>query len=117
MTRRNIIRVLLSLLLLLSQQMAISHGMTHWFGPRDAAAQLQPTPWEHQEAGISSAFAQDETCSHCLAFAQIAGVISTPVCGYATEDAGSCAPAIILSQPGCTRTSCVFQPRGPPSLA
>lgn len=40
MTRRSILRVLLSLLLLMSQQMAISHAMTHWAGTRGGAAQL-----------------------------------------------------------------------------
>ena len=40
MTRRFLIRTLLSLLLLMSQQMAISHAMTHWAGSRDGATQF-----------------------------------------------------------------------------
>ena len=116
MTRRSILRVLLSLLLLLSQQMAISHAMTHWAGTRDGAAQLDKAA-SQQERGVSSAFAQDHTCERCLAFAQIAGAVGSPARTFATDGAASCAIGASATQPGCARTTCVFQSRAPPSFA
>ena len=117
MIRRSTIRVLLSLLLLLSQQMAMSHAMTHWAGSRDAPVQLNTAAGQQQDVGISSAFAQDQTCEHCLAFAQIAGAIGSPTRSFAAAAAATCAPPAGASQPACARTTCGFQSRGPPSFA
>jgi hypothetical protein len=117
MSRRNIIRVLLSLLLLLSQQMAMSHAMTHWAGLRHAPAQLPKTVWEHRDGSISSAFAQDQTCEQCLAFAQLAGAVGSPARSFAAGCAAACARHTGATQSGCERTTRVFQSRAPPSFA
>ncbi|MDB5918044.1 MAG: hypothetical protein JWR40_2278 [Massilia sp.] len=117
MNRRSFIRILLSLLLLMSQQMAISHAMTHWAGSRDGAASLHPSAAGQDERGVGAAFAQDQTCDQCLAFAQIASAVgSSPRC-FAADSAASCAAGPAATQPGCARTTCVFQPRAPPSFA
>jgi hypothetical protein len=117
MNRRSILRVLLSLLLLMSQQMAISHAMTHWAGSRDGAAQLHKASGQHDERGVSAAFAQDQTCEQCLAFAQIASAVGSPARTFAADGAASCAVGPSTTQPGCARTTCVFQSRAPPSFA
>jgi hypothetical protein len=117
MTRRSLIRVLLSLLLLLSQQMAISHAMTHWAGSRHGATQLNKAASQHQERGVSSAFAQDQTCDQCLAFAQIASAVGSPARTFVADGAASCAVGASATQPGCARTTCWFQSRAPPSFA
>jgi hypothetical protein len=117
MTRQSIIRVMLSLLLLLSQQMAISHGMTHWAGTRDGSAQLRKAVAQHDERGVSAAFAQDQTCEQCLAFAQIAGAVGSPARCFGAERAASGAVVTSPTQPGWARTRCAFQPRAPPSFA
>jgi hypothetical protein len=117
MNRRSLIRVLLSLLLLLSQQMAISHAMTHWAGSRGGAAQLHKAASGQEQRGVGAAFAQDQTCEQCLAFAQIASAVgSSPRC-FAFDSAATCATGASATQPGCARTTCVFQPRAPPFLA
>ncbi len=117
MTRRSILRVLLSLLLLMSQQMAISHGMTHWAGTLDGAAQLHKAPAQQDERGVSAAFAQGQTCEQCLAFAQIASAVGSPARTFAADGAACCAVGPSATQPGCARTTCVFQSRAPPSFA
>jgi hypothetical protein len=114
MSRQSIIRILLSLLLLLSQQMAISHGMTHWVGNQGGAAQLHEAG-HHDDAGVSSAFAQDQTCEKCLAFAQITGGIGATQRCFIADSGASCATGPSPTEPGCARTHCAFQPRGPPS--
>jgi hypothetical protein len=117
MNRRTLIRVMLSLLLLLSQQMALSHAVTHWAGSRDAPARIHTAAAHRHDGGISSAFAQDQTCGHCLAFAQIAGAIGSPTRSFAADGTATFAPAACASQPACARTTCVFQSRAPPSFA
>jgi hypothetical protein len=114
MTRRSFIRVLLSLLLLMSQQMAISHAMTHWAGSREGGAQLHKAAGER---GVSAAFAQDQTCEQCLAFAQIASAVGSPARCFAADGAATCVTGPSATQPGCARTTCVFQSRAPPSFA
>lgn len=115
MTRRSIVRVLLSLLLLMSQQMAMSHAMTHWAGARDGGARVHHAG--KNETGVSSAFAQDQTCEQCLAFAQIAGAVGSPARSFAPDGSATCALGASPTQPGCERTTCVFQSRAPPSFA
>ncbi len=117
MTRQSIIRVLLSLLLLLSQQMAISHTMTHRAGTIERSAQLHEASGQHDERALSAAFAQDQACEKCLAFAQFASALRSPARCFDAAGAGSCALGAAVSQPGCSRTTCVFQSRAPPSFA
>lgn len=127
MTRRSFFRVLLSLLLLMSQQMAIAHAMSHWAGARDGAAQAhkdkdkdkdkdKAVKQQHASA-MSAAFAQDQTCEQCLTFAQIAGAIGSAVRSVAVERPACCAVSASPTQAGGARTTCVFQPRAPPFLA
>jgi hypothetical protein len=116
MTRRSFIRVLLSLLLLMSQQMAISHAMTHWAGKRSGAAQLHQAG-QQADSGVSAAFAQDQTCEQCLAFAQIAGAVGSPARSFGADASASYVAGSSATQPGCARTACAFQSRAPPSFA
>ena len=119
MNRRFFIRIGLSLLLLLSQQMAIAHAMTHWAASRDGAAQLQKADagQNPRGVGVGAAFAQDQTCEHCLAFAQIASAVGSAPRGFAADRAASCTTGPSATQSGCARTTCGFEPRAPPSLA
>jgi predicted lysophospholipase L1 biosynthesis ABC-type transport system permease subunit len=117
MTRRSFIRVLLSLLLLLSQQMAVSHAMTHWAGSREGATRLLKAAGQQDERGVSAAFAQDQTCEQCLAFAQIASALGSQPRGFAADSSATCATGPSATQPGCARTTCVFQSRAPPCFA
>jgi hypothetical protein len=117
MTRRFFTRVLLSLLLLMSQQMAISHAMSHWAGSRDATSQQAKAAGGHQERGVSAAFAQDQTCEQCLAFAQISSAVGSAEHTFPADGAAACALESCASQLLCARTNCVFQSRAPPSFA
>jgi hypothetical protein len=114
MTRRSLTRVLLSLLLLISQQMAMSHVVSHWAGSRGAAAQLHQ---ERKDGALSKAFAQDQTCEQCLAFAQFANAIGNTPRWFAAEAVGSSVVAVRATGADCVRTICVFQPRAPPAAA
>jgi len=111
MTRQAFIRVLLSLLLLISQHMAASHALSHWTAtlPNGAGAQVHGAG-----ADLSSAFAQDQTCNQCLAFAQLTGPLGSSARAFAASDLLSMA---VLSADIVTAVSRIilgFQSRAPP---
>jgi hypothetical protein len=112
MTRRSVIRLLLSLLLLMSQQMALSHSVTHW--------RMAPALAEQRgggDANLSKALAQDQWCDQCLAFAQIAGSVGSDSRAFAPFNPGADAIAAKAERAFCPRTVCAFRSRAPPVLA
>ncbi|NHZ66328.1 hypothetical protein [Massilia genomosp. 1] len=107
MTRQSFIRIVLSLLLLMSQQMATSHVMSHW----SSAQQLT----SHQDgSALSRAVAQDQSCDQCLAFAQLAGPLASHAHGFAFTDPGATLAAAIAPQGARARSLRAFEPRAPP---
>lgn len=67
MIRRSVFRVLLSLVLLLSQQMAMSHALSHWTSQIGGPVAQQTA----EDSELSSAFAHDRSCAQCLGLAQL----------------------------------------------
>jgi hypothetical protein len=110
MNRRSAIRVLLSLLLLLSQQMALSHNAWHW---KSALAQSMHVH-EDGDDRLAKAFAADQTCDQCLAFAQIASALGSTPNTFAVPRVISSTVVRSASQAPCLRTVCPFQSRAPP---
>lgn len=112
MSRQVVNRILLSLLLLLSQQMAFAHALSHWTGTLHGA-----TADQHEFDGsnsLSSAVAQDQTCDHCLALAQLVAPLGSAARTFCAGDNG--ATAFISTDTGthCARVVCGFNPRAPP---
>ena len=111
MSRQVINRILLSLLLLLSQQMAFAHALSHWTGTLHSA-----TAERHDDDGssLSSAVAQVQTCDHCLALAQLVAPLGSTPRTFCAGDNG--ATAFISTDTGthCARVVCGFNPRAPP---
>jgi hypothetical protein len=100
--------VLLSLLLVLSQQMGIAHGLTHW-PQRDQAGQRQ----DGRQA--PKPLASEQGCAQCLAFAQIGSALDAPRRTILATPAAAPALAGVSARPACRRTVCVFQSRAPPA--
>lgn len=114
MTRQSFVRILLSLLLLMSQQMATSHVMSHWrAGPAPSQAQLQPGA-QADGSALLRAMAQDQSCDQCLAFAQLAGPLASHPNGFAYTDPGTTLLASITPQTARARSLRAFEPRAPP---
>lgn len=113
MTRRSVTRVLLSLLLLLSQQMAMSHMVSHLSG------RAVPAAVQHRGAdgGLSKSIAQDQWCDQCLSFAQIAGAVGSPTRTFAPLDSGADPLPTLAGHSPCARTVCAFHSRAPPAAA
>jgi hypothetical protein len=115
MTRQAFIRVLLSLLLLVSQQMASTHVLSHLSGNLD-----RPVVTHMQAPGedvLSTAFAQDQTCNQCLAFAQLAGPMpSSPPAFVIPQQQFSVSDDVVVRVAGA-RIILAFQSRAPPVLS
>jgi hypothetical protein len=115
MTRPAFFRILLSLLLLLTQQMAATHAMSHWSARAGVAEASQSHGRESDsESSLSRAFALDQTCDQCLAFAQLAGPLGHTPRAFVPVELVSGAAIASLDQPSCARTVCVFRSRAPP---
>ncbi|MEJ7806109.1 MAG: hypothetical protein WKG03_09355 [Telluria sp.] len=110
MTRQVFFRVLMSLLLLFSQQMATSHALTHVTGSVETLA-MAPVA---SDAEKSRTAAQDQSCNKCLVFAQCGAPLGAHALSYALPEVAS------LPVDGATiaathaRTILAFQSRAPP---
>lgn len=113
MIRRSTIRILLSLLLLLSQQMAIAHAVSHWSG-RPASGAPAAGQQQSGDRSLSEAFALDQSCSQCLAFAQIAGVVGSDPLRFVPFDNASARVCVDASHFLTARTDCAYHSRAPP---
>jgi hypothetical protein len=119
MMRRRIVHVLLSLLLLVSQQMAFAHAMSHWTGKLGATrpvAQLvvQAMQSDDGDGDLSSSVAQDRSCFQCLAFAQMASAIGSTPRQFAPLDLQAERVIALATTERAPRTVCVFHSRAPP---
>ena len=113
---RSVVHVLLSLLLLVSQQMSVLHGFSHWNEFRQASSRqaLAQQDAGNTPDGKPAKPALHEICAQCATGAQLAfalpamAYLFTPLeLAFGMLEA-ACAQGIRLL------TTCVFQPRGPP---
>lgn len=114
MTRRSLTHVLLSLLLLLSQQLAIAHVMSHWSAQINTPVQIQAGK---DDGGLSKAIAQDQSCDQCLAFAQIASAVGNTPRSFAPPAQCDAAIGTAGAVPAGARAPCPFDTRAPPAIA
>lgn len=109
MTRQALVRILLALLLLVTQQMATTHVLSH-LSAQALTAQGQPG----QADELSSAVAQEQSCHQCIAFAQLGAPLGAQQFAFMAPAGG-----IIDGGPpdlpaAGAQTILAFQSRGPP---
>ena len=107
--RRPIVYVLLSLLLVLSQQMGISHALAHWSSQR-----AMVTAGDSSDAEPAKSLALDPSCGQCLAFAQIGTAADTGFYSFPIARDNTQAVDIAVAPELCQRTACAFRSRAPP---
>ena len=112
MSRRALNHLLLSILLLLSQQMAISHVISHW-GARASASTVHAKA--ATDDGFSKRLAPDQGCEQCLAFAQIATAVGQETRSFAAPSQGTWAIAALAPHRVFVRAPCAFRSRAPPA--
>ena len=110
MNRRVLFRVLLSLVLLVSQQMAIAHAISHW----SVAASASGEQAGAEENALSRAVAADKSCAQCLAFAQVDTALASFGPVFVPGPPLRCAVAAQLPAPPVPATVLHYRPRGPP---
>ncbi|MFC5512584.1 hypothetical protein ACFPOU_15795 [Massilia jejuensis] len=116
MMRRCLVHVLLSLVLLASQQMAFAHAMSHWtvkLGSNKAAASLVQGDPDRDPA---RAVARDQGCGQCLAFAQVASAIGSGTRHFFPLDLRTERVAALAGSALAPRTVRLFDSRAPPSF-
>lgn len=118
MMRRRIVHVLLSLLLLVSQQMAFAHAMSHLTGKlggaHPVAALSQAASQPDTDKDLSSSVAQDRSCSQCLVFAQMATAVGSTPRQFAPLDLQDERIIALVTTEAAPRTVCAFHSRAPP---
>lgn len=110
--RRSIVYAALSLLLVLSQQMGMTHALSHWSVQRDKA-ELSTG----RGGAVVKAPALDLGCEQCLAFAQIGSALDTPFHSFPAARSVAVASVAGGSHSVCQRTVCAFRSRAPPASA
>lgn len=122
---RSLVHVLLSLLLLVSQQLSLGHGYTHWNEVRDALAQAAtpagaqsvPTlapPAEEDGSGKPQKPGLRDLCGQCAASAQVAFALPASIRRFIPAALAYAVPSLPATPGICLLTDCVFQSRAPP---
>jgi hypothetical protein len=106
MTKRLIGRLLLSLVLLSSQQMAVAHNISHFLGASSVTPKVAGKP--------SKSLVKHQTCADCLAYAQLFFALGSAPHTVATTEPGWWRPAVPVTPENCIVTVCMFQSRAPP---
>ena len=121
MLNRSFVHALLSLLLLVSQQIGATHVYSHWVGTQQTAADradradraAAPQLWDGGGKPASTLGA-DQGCLDCMSVAQLAVAIGSPILTVAASPftfGPVFSPATLSA---CVRTTCVFESRAPP---
>ena len=106
MSPRVFVQLLLSLLLLVSQQLALAHGYTHV--QRTVTEQLQG-----KDDG-APATAADHLCAQCLSADQLAHALAVPTYHFKVAGNGYLPGIEPAARPASSKTVRAFQPRAPP---
>jgi hypothetical protein len=114
--RRPIVFVLLSLLLVLTQQMGFTHALSHWSGQRTGETVQLTAQLNDDDDGSPKAQSFDQSCEQCLAFAQIGTPLDVHVYSFPVTSNDASAVAVASAPLLCQRTVCVFRSRAPPVL-
>jgi hypothetical protein len=110
---RSLIHGLLSLLLLFSQQLSLSHGYTHWSEVRQSLVG-ETRAGERDDKTRLPKPALHDLCGQCAASAQVAFALPTPIRRFVPAELAFAAPRLRPTPGICLLAACPFQPRGPP---
>jgi hypothetical protein len=111
MHRRSFLSILLSLVLLVSQQMAMTHVLGHW-NASIAAAQSSAT-----DGGVNTApksLAHGSSCAHCSGYAQLGFALGTTWNAHLASSTSYAQYAAAETPAACARSACGFLSRAPP---
>jgi hypothetical protein len=105
---RSLVHVLLSLLLLVSQQLSLGHAYSHWTDVRETLAA------QADDGGRPSKPVLHEQCGQCAASAQVAFALPSAIRQFIPAELAYAVPSLAPTPGICLLAACPFQPRGPP---
>jgi hypothetical protein len=105
---RSLVHVLLSLLLLVSQQLSLGHAYSHWADVRETLVQ------QSEDDSRPSKPVLHEQCGQCAASAQVAFALPSAIRQFIPAELAYAVPSLAPTPGICLLASCPFQPRGPP---
>ncbi|MDN4055505.1 hypothetical protein QPK32_20770 [Massilia sp. YIM B02763] len=113
---RSLTHVLLSLLLLITQQLSLAHGYTHWseVSERIGLTQVQAQAGASNDGGKPSKPGLHDLCGQCQASAQIAYALPNTLRQFVPAELAYAVPSLPETPGICLLAACPFQPRGPP---
>ncbi len=111
---RSLVHVLLSLLLLVSQQLSLAHGYTHWTEAEDTLVQQVAADTDDDGTGKLPKPGLHDLCGQCAASAQIAFALPTSLRRFVPAELAYAVPAVPATPGICLLTACPFQSRAPP---
>jgi hypothetical protein len=104
--------LLIAYLLLMSQQVALSHGYTHWAPMQKALSGEVRT----QTGATPETTLVDHLCLQCVSAAELAFAVSTPPLRFEAPDSRAILAALLFLQVRERFATVVFQSRAPPIL-
>jgi hypothetical protein len=114
---RSLIHALLSLLLLVSQQLSLGHAYTHWSEVSERiaqqAAQGQGEADDEDGTRVPKPVLHD-LCGQCAASAQIAFALPSLPRRFVPVELAYAVPALPATPGICLLADCPFQSRAPP---
>ena len=111
---RSLLHVLLSLLLLITQQLSLGHGYTHWSEFSERITQQQAGAADEDGSGKPLKPGLHDLCGQCAASAQVAFALPSAVRRFVPAELAYAAPSLPPTPGICLLAECPFQPRGPP---
>jgi hypothetical protein len=111
---RSLVHVLLSLLLLVSQQLSLGHGYTHWSDGAETLVQQVASDTTDDGTGKLPKPGLHDLCGQCAASAQIAFALPATLRRFVPAELAYAAPAVPATPGICLLTTCPFQSRAPP---
>ena len=114
---RNLVHVLLSLLLLVTQQLSLGHGYTHWAEIDEAL--VQPATAADEGSGDDGSDKPPkpglhDLCGQCAAGAQIAFALPATPRQFVPAALAYAAPTVPDTPSICLQATGPFQARAPP---
>jgi hypothetical protein len=114
---RSLVHVLLSLLLLVSQQLSLGHAYSHWTDIQESLVQQSadnPSADDSDDGGKPSKPGLHEQCGQCAASAQVAFALPATVRQFIPAELAYAVPSLPPTPGICLLAACPFQQRGPP---
>jgi hypothetical protein len=111
---RSLVHVLLSLLLLVTQQLSLGHGYTHWSEVREGLSQQLEAQTGRDGSGKLPKPVLHDLCGQCAASAQVAFAMPVVIRRFVPAELAYAVPNIAPTPGICLLAACPFQSRAPP---